>query len=123
MKPKQLLFHDSAREKIRRGMDALAEAVKVGRFTAALSIADVTSISIRYTDPTLATRLEEYARTSRASSVDHDHPAPGAVNVTYDPHAAGTLAARLVITPNVSAAAAVYTVAATFGPPPPPVSS
>ena len=29
MKPKKLLFHDSAREKIRRGMDALAEAVKV----------------------------------------------------------------------------------------------
>ena len=29
MKPKQLLFHDAARDKIRRGMDALAEAVKV----------------------------------------------------------------------------------------------
>jgi chaperonin GroEL len=29
MKPKQLLFHDDARDKIRRGMDALAEAVKV----------------------------------------------------------------------------------------------
>jgi len=29
MKPKQLLFHDDARDKIRRGMDALAEAVKI----------------------------------------------------------------------------------------------
>jgi chaperonin GroEL len=29
MKPKQLIFHDAAREKIRRGVDALAEAVKV----------------------------------------------------------------------------------------------
>lgn len=29
MKPKQLVFHDAAREKIRRGVDALAEAVKV----------------------------------------------------------------------------------------------
>ena len=29
MKPKQLIFHDLAREKIRRGVDTLAEAVKV----------------------------------------------------------------------------------------------
>ncbi|MDO8286593.1 MAG: chaperonin GroEL [Rhodoferax sp.] len=29
MKPKQLIFHDEARDKIRRGVDALAEAVKV----------------------------------------------------------------------------------------------
>jgi chaperonin GroEL len=29
MKPKQLIFHDAARDKIRRGVDALAEAVKV----------------------------------------------------------------------------------------------
>jgi chaperonin GroEL len=29
MKPKQLLFHDDARAKIRSGVDALAEAVKV----------------------------------------------------------------------------------------------
>jgi chaperonin GroEL len=29
MNPKQLVFHDAAREKIRRGVDALAEAVKV----------------------------------------------------------------------------------------------
>ncbi|NDP40299.1 MAG: chaperonin GroEL, partial [Rhodoferax sp.] len=29
MKPKQLLFHDDARDKIRRGVDTLAEAVKV----------------------------------------------------------------------------------------------
>jgi chaperonin GroEL len=29
MKPKQLLFHDDARDKIWRGMDALAEAVKI----------------------------------------------------------------------------------------------
>lgn len=28
MKPKQLLSHDDARDKIRRGVDALAEAVK-----------------------------------------------------------------------------------------------
>jgi chaperonin GroEL len=29
MSPKQLVFHDAARDKIRRGVDALAEAVKV----------------------------------------------------------------------------------------------
>jgi chaperonin GroEL (HSP60 family) len=29
MSPKQLIFHDAARDKIRRGVDALAEAVKV----------------------------------------------------------------------------------------------
>ena len=29
MKPKQLLFHDDARAKIRSGVDALAKAVKV----------------------------------------------------------------------------------------------
>lgn len=29
MKPKQLLFHDSARDKIRCGASALAEAVRV----------------------------------------------------------------------------------------------
>lgn len=29
MKAKHLIFHDDARDKIRRGVDALAEAVKV----------------------------------------------------------------------------------------------
>src|SRR5450830_1981321 len=29
MNPKQLIFHDAARDKIRRGVDALAQAVKV----------------------------------------------------------------------------------------------